>query len=753
MNRYAPAFTLLLLALAPLFAAANTERTNILYLYVDDMGWGSIGPNGQAEREAKGLPRTFTPHLDRLAAEGVNFSRAYGCTVCSPARSSQQSGFHQGHTFGDRNDPDNAKKAMRADDVLMGDALAAAGYVTGYWGKWGYGGSKSQPDPVIENVQTLPTSHGYQHVVAELHHVRAHTFFQPTLWTAPAAPGSIGGLELSPNSMAKYRNNPAYPNEPALQDHSAYPETAYCDDVYAFAALDFVRNQSLHYNATGQPFFGLLAVQVPHSPFGEIEALPEWNRAFRDDKRFESFSNQTKQWVAMVSRIDAHIGNLLAALEDPNGDGDRSDSVADNTLVVFMSDNGGPKNEILGELNVNGGLRGYKTTIYEGGIRVPTIMRWPSKITKRSALKRGSTTQRVIDVTDLLPTFCDLAGAPTPLGVDGVSLASVLTGEGERRPREFLIHEAGKQQSIIRGSHKLIRSDSGELELYDLESDRAEANDIAADQPALVKELETLLLGERVAEPRGFANTYHRWTGENGAATSDADNWSDYVYANAGIVYTSDAGAPQLSWNAVVENSGLAAASAQADADLEFLGLEIRGNADAFSRQTLSLGAGVNLTGRNEVRIAAGGSLAVAGGTVSSLRWIDVLPGGVLAGAGYVDGILYNQGTVAVTPKAGQHGLTLKSDYREQVDSVLKLKLAGSGKVSLIVEGDAQLAGNLAIAVGPKFQAAPGKSFTILTAGKLAGVFANAHGQVVSNTGARFKIGYTNSTVTLTALR
>ncbi|MGB0581354.1 MAG: sulfatase-like hydrolase/transferase, partial [Limisphaerales bacterium] len=156
-------------------SAASPAKPNILYFYVDDMGWGAIAPNGQAERKSKGLPHLITPNLDRLAAAGVNFRRAYGCTVCSPARSSQQTGFHQGHTFADRNDPNNAKKAIRAEDLTMGDMLAKAGYTTGYWGKWGYGGSKSQPDPTIDNIQTLPTSHGYQHVVAELHHVRAHT--------------------------------------------------------------------------------------------------------------------------------------------------------------------------------------------------------------------------------------------------------------------------------------------------------------------------------------------------------------------------------------------------------------------------------------------------------------------------------------------------------------------------------------------------------------------------------------------------
>ena len=125
------ALVLLCSPAAKLFAVIPT-RPNILYFYVDDMGWGSIGPNGQAARREKGLPNVRTPNLDQLARQGVNFTRGYGCHVCSPARSSQQSGFHQGHTFADRNDPDNAKKAMRADDVLIGDALSSAGYAHGH---------------------------------------------------------------------------------------------------------------------------------------------------------------------------------------------------------------------------------------------------------------------------------------------------------------------------------------------------------------------------------------------------------------------------------------------------------------------------------------------------------------------------------------------------------------------------------------------------------------------------------------------
>ena len=746
---------------ASIAAEADPARPNILYFYVDDMGWGSIGPNGQAARKAANLPSVKTPNLDRLAAEGINFTRGYGCHVCSPARSSQQTGFHQGHTFADRNDPNNAKKAIRADDITMGDALSAAGYVTGYWGKWGYGGSAKIVAPTIDNVQTLPTSHGYQHVLAELHHVRAHTFFQPTLWSAPASEKAVGGIELAPNTMAAYQNKKSYPSTPAFQNDPEYPKTAYCDDSYAMAALDFVRAQGMNYNKTGQPFFGLFAAQIPHAPFGEVSQLPQWDKAYAGDPHFSSLAKQTQQWAAMVTRIDAHFGNIIAALDDPNGDGDNSDSIADNTLVVFQSDNGGPRQTSNVELDANGGLTGSKGKIQEGGIRVPLVMRWTAKINADSKLKAGSNCDMVVDVTDLLPTFCELAGAPCPLGIDGVSIAPTLLGKGHQRPREFIIHEAGNGQSIIRGKYKLVLSKAASkgkkgkggpkgmsFRLYDLDKDRAEKNDIAADQPQLAKELEALLLGERVTEPAGFANTYHHWTGKDGAVTSDAGNWSDYEYANAGITYTTDNGAPQLSWVARIENTGSQPSAAVVDSDLEVLALEVRG-AKKAAVQSLVLGSKVNLTGRNEIRLAENSVLTIDGGTVASLRWIDIQPDALIMGNGTIDATVYNSGAVLVTGST-EPSLTVSGDYHQLPGATLTLPLGGEQKSALQVTGETRLGGTLAITIAKGFEPTKGKEYTILAADRITGEFDNQDDEVVASDGSRFTIKYSKSAVKLT---
>ncbi|MCO8121695.1 sulfatase-like hydrolase/transferase [Stieleria sp. TO1_6] len=744
--------------------SADNARPNILYLYVDDMGWGSIGPNGQAKRRSDGQPFVRTPNLDRLAREGVNFTRGYGCHVCSPARSSQQTGFHQGHTFADRNDPNNAKKAMRADDVLIGDALSAVGYATGYWGKWGYGGSKDLANPVIENVQTLPTAHGYQHVLAELHHIRAHTFFQPTLWSAPADSASVGGLQLIPNSMAAFQSNDGYPDGPANQNHPDYPDTAYCDDVYAMSALDFVRRQGNQYNQTRQPFFGLLAVQIPHAPFAEVATLPQWDQAYRDDPKFAGLADQTRQWAAMVTRIDAHFGNLLAALEDPNNDGDDSDSIADNTLVIFQSDNGGPGGKNLVELDANGGLRGTKGSIYEGGIRVPLVMRWPAMIHADSKLKAGTDSHRVVDVTDLMPTFCQLAGAPIPLGVDGVSLAPTLLGTDQQRRREFIIHEAGNGQSIIRGNQKLVRSRNTSYALYDLEADPTESHDLAAEFPERVAELKQLLLDERVAEPRGFANSYHHWTGADNAATSAADNWSDYRYANAGVTYMIDQGAPQLSWVAHVTNDSDKPNTARVDADVQFLALEIRGSGPAAT-QTMALDSGVGLVGRNEIRIAPHGQLSLRQGTVSTQRWIQIAPLGTFRGAGVIDGSVFNDGTVIGQAASGQEAsgqeasaavgsgpadLQIRGDYHQSADGSLHCVVGTGGKASLAVSGAAVLGGKLIVQFAAGAAPTAGQRIRVLTAARLTGRFDNPGDQVVTADGQRLRIDYDATSVTIT---
>ncbi len=720
--------------------AAQAPRPNILYFYADDMGWGSIGPNGQALRRANGLPSVKTPTIDRLAEQGINFRRAYGCMVCSPARSSQQTGFHQGHTWADRNTPDNAKKAIRAHDMTMGDVLKAAGYVTGYWGKWGYGASSNKSSPVIQNVQTLPNSHGYDYVLAELHHVRAHTFFQPTLWSFQPGDSQIG---LVPNSLTPYANNPSYSESPANQSHANYPTTAYCDDSYAFAALNFVRTQAQAYNADGTPFFALFAAQIPHGPYGDVTRLPGWDEFYDGNANFAGLSQEAKQWVAMVTRLDAHFGNILAVLDDPDGDGDTSDSVADNTIVIFQSDNGAAGNKAIAEVGSNANLRGRKGQIWEGGIRVPMVMRWPARITSDSALKASTDSNLVFDVTDLLPTFCELAGVRTPLGIDGVSLAPTLIGAGHQRQRDFIIHEAGKYASLIRGNYKLVRT-STRLELYDLGNDPTETSDISGAHAALVAELNTLLLGERVTEPKWSASTYHHWTGPDGGSISDPSHWSDYLYENKGIVYDTDRGAPRIPWIAKMENKHDTDQTAILDTDIETQSIEISGNSATGAKQTVTFEPMRKLTGRNEIRLSPLSKVALNGGTLASLRWVDLSEDATLTGIGTVDASLYNEGTLCITP--GITGLTVNGDYSQS--TIATVNAAMSGHIALTVKGKATIDGTLACTLAPGIMPQPGDRFTLLVADSVTGQFSNVQG-MVAIAGQSFRVLYTADTVEL----
>ena len=781
----------LVLSLAILMGAASASaapRPNILYIYADDLGWGSIAPNGQSERRAQGLPALRTPHIDRLAAEGINMPRAYGCTVCSPARASQQSGFHQGHTFADRNDPNNAKKAMRADEVLMGDAMAAAGYATGYWGKWGFGGTKDQEAPEIVNVQTLPTSHGYQNVLAELHHVRAHTFFQPTLWQAPAAPGAKGGMELVANSLAPYQRVPSghhalsanphrdqalrdlrrvplssrsYPETPALQNHPDYPETAYCDDAYAMAALEFVRNQASVYNTTGQPFFGLLAFQVPHAPFDEIAELPEWDAAYRDASWFSELPPQAQQWAAMVTRIDGHIGNLLAALEDPNGDGETHDSIAANTLILFQSDNGGPLHAAREAFNANGGLRGSKGSIYEGGIRVPSLAWWPSRIHDQAPLKPGTDWDRVVDVTDWLPTFCELAGVPIPLGIDGVSVAPSLTGAGYQRTRPYLVHEAGRYASIIQGNVKVIAKDvrsfgSADFEVYDLDSDAAETRDIAESYLETIDQKDPMSLPRRFsleeAGRSGLAGavvTYRDWIGPDQGDFHDPAHWNNYRYENDGVVYLEETDRLTSRSIARLVNRHDEAQTVHYPIN-HFSGvpnvhaLEVSGNRESGARQTLIVPGTSSHNGvraLNEIRIGAYGVVEL--GLFAGLgadRWIDIEPKGTLQLSGAHD----SAGMVRVGVElrhAGTLGvgrLTLEGPYRSEATAILRIDRFGGSPfqaedptdahaAAFEIRGPAKLDGSLTVAPHAwRFVHPDRDHLPILSAEAIQGTFTNA---------------------------
>jgi len=690
-------------------ATQTAPRPNILYLYADDLGWGSLNANLESETLTK------TPTIDSLVAGGINFRRAYGCMVCSPARSTQQTGFHQGHTWSDRNDPASSK-AIRADDQTIGDLLNAAGYRVAYYGKWGYGADSAKIDPAINNPQTLPVNHGYTGLRAELHHVRAHTFFQPSLW--------FNNIDThGKDTVLKYNAN------------QGGKKKEYADDLYAEAAEAFIR---MHANGP-KPFFCEIAFQVPHTPLGDVAEMDDWFADYGDADTSD-WSEKVKQYAAMVTRQDHHIASLLAALDDPNSDGNTSDSVRANTLVIFASDNGGQWGEPHDFFLTNGNLKGTKGKVDEGGIRVPTVFNW------KGVIAPGQSTDHITCVSDILPTLCELAGVLPPVGIDGVSIAPLLTGNGQQRVRPWFTHEAGKNWSLIRKDGIKLRNKGRLYKLADGSNTDYEATDLLTDvddpmHETYLKwkdEMEAIALAERVTEPDDFANTYHHWIGANGAKLGKAGNWSDYEYANGSITYISEDGAPRERWNATLANTKSADQTAVLDSDINVLSIEIAGNPKTGAKQTLAVKSGKTLTGRNEIRISPLGIVKLEGGTLASTRWVDLFEGALLGGTGTLDATLYNAGTLFATPK----GITIQGDYHQSASATLKAAIGTH--TPLTIKGSATLGGTLDIV----FKNLKEKRFTVLSADALTGTF-NAPGGIVESGEQRFRIHYSASTVEL----
>ncbi len=617
-------------------------RPNILYLYADDLGWGTLNANRGSDTPM------ITPTIDSLAEAGLNFRMAYGCMVCSPARSSQQTGFHQGHTWTDRNDPDSSK-AMRADDKTIGDLLSAAGYRVGYYGKWGYGGDQTLVDPALNNPQTLPVNHGYTDLLAELHHVRAHTYFQPSLW--------FNNIDThGTNTVLEYNAN------------VDGQRIEYADDLYAEAAEAFIRTHA----QTPQPFFCEVAFQVPHTPLGDVAEMSGWFDAYAGTDT-STWPAEAKEYAAMLNRQDGHIANLLEALDDPNNDGNTNDSVRANTLIIFASDNGGQGGTPYDFFDTNGNLSGTKGSVKEGGIRVPTFFTW------QGVIAPGQSTDHITCVSDVLPTLCELAGILPPTGIDGVSIAPLLTGEGQLRVRPWYTHESGSTWSLIRNDGYKLRNTGALYLLADGANTDYESTDISGAHPALVAEMQAIAMAERVTEPDGFANTYHHWTGADGAPVSNAANWSDYDYSNNGTSYLSDNGAPRESWSATLANTVAVDQTAVLDTDINTLGIEIAGNAATGAKQILAIIPGNTLAGRNEIRLSPLSEVELNGGALSSTRWVDLFEGATIEGPGTIDAILYNAGTLDVT--------TNEINATTYTTNTTIIPGSGSGGVELVSNG------------------------------------------------------------------
>ncbi|MHC4844975.1 MAG: arylsulfatase [Planctomycetota bacterium] len=459
-------------------AAPPPDPPNLVYILADDLGFGELGSYGQT--------RIRTPHLDRLAAEGMRFTQHYsGSPVCAPSRATLLTGLHTGHAeirdndeMGERgdvwNDPDLEGQRPLSDGArTLGEVLQDRGYVTAAIGKWGLGWVGSEGDP---------NRQGFDHFYGYICQREAHNYYPTHLWR-DGAKHVLDNERFSPHQRLPDDADPTL-----AASYDAYRGGDYAMDHLTDDALGFVREHR------DERFFLYLAYPVPHLALQvPDEDLREYAGAFdetpyRGDRGYLPHPTPRAAYAAMITRMDSDIGRLMALLADLGLD--------ENTLVVFASDNGpswvgGVDREFF---DSSGGLRGRKAQLYEGGIRVPMIARWPGRVAP------GSVSDHVSAFWDVLPTFAELAGAPTPAALDGLSMVPTLLG----RPHEQTAHEllywehARAQQAIRVGDWKAHRKRPGDpIELYDLSSDPGEQHDVAARHPEVVARLTALMRDAR----------------------------------------------------------------------------------------------------------------------------------------------------------------------------------------------------------------------------------------------------------------
>lgn len=425
------------------------KKPNIVYIMADDLGYAELGCYGQKKIK--------TPNIDKLAAEGMMFTQHYsGNPVCAPSRCALMTGLHTGHAQIRANKEVGGKEGwvlgstiggqwpLEAGTMTVAGILKDAGYTTGAFGKWGLGRVGTTGDP---------NKQGFDHFYGYICQRQAHTFYPNHLWRD----GEVEWIEANKDGK----------------------DQVYSHDLIAQEALKFISTNK------DRPFFLYVPFTIPHMALQVPEdSLAEYRGKWPDppykgDKGYFAHPNPRACYAAMVTRMDKDVGRIMSLLKDL--------ALDDNTLVIFTSDNGP---------TFNGGsdsaffesakpLRGLKGSVYEGGIRVPYIARWPGRI------KAAGTNNHISAFWDFLPTCCELIGKDPPQDIDGISMLPTLLGQDqEQKKHEYMYWELRGQQAIRMGKWKALRLKPGtEIELYDLDSDIAESKDLADEHPEIVAEM------------------------------------------------------------------------------------------------------------------------------------------------------------------------------------------------------------------------------------------------------------------------
>jgi arylsulfatase A-like enzyme len=451
-------------------AAQPVPRPNIIFILADDLGYGDLGSYGQRIIQ--------TPNIDRIAAEGIRFTQFYaGSTVCAPSRSVLMTGQHLGHTRvrGNAGAENPAAQTLRAGDVTVARLLQHAGYATALIGKWGLGETGSEG---------APNRQGFDYFYGFLNQTHAHNHYPDFLWRNAdkvALPNVVTPMGSVPGAGYATRR------------------VQYATDLFFDEARRFVEQNK------NQPFFLELALTVPHAnnerarALGDGQEVPDYGQYAAKD-----WADPLKGQAAMITRMDAHIGELLAQVKQLG--------LVGRTLVIFTSDNGPHKEggpaydpDFFG---ANGPFSGIKRSLTDGGIRVPFVARWPGRIAA------GGTSAHVGYFGDMMTTFAELAGARPPAALDSLSLVPTLLGRGEQAKHEYLyweFYEGGFSQAVLledRWKGIRLKSPAAPIRIYDLANDPAESTDLAARQPKLVERIAAIMREAHVD------NDHWKWPAE-----------------------------------------------------------------------------------------------------------------------------------------------------------------------------------------------------------------------------------------------
>lgn len=442
---------------------ADAPKPNIVYILADDLGYGDLSCYGQK--------RFQTPNIDRMASEGMQFTRHYaGCTVCAPSRSSLMTGLTTGHTpiRGNKEWKPEGQWPLPAQSFTIAEMLKQAGYTTGGFGKWGLGYPGSEGDA---NMQGFDEFYGYN--CQRL----AHNYYPAHLWD------NQNKIVLEGNRDDKFGE--------------------YAPELIHQRALQFIEKNK------DKPFFLFYPTTIPHAELLlPEENLQKFRGKFLPEKNFkgaepgdEGFRNgpygtqpeSHAAFAAMVTLLDKQVGEVLDKLKELGLD--------KNTIVMFSSDNG-PHLEGGADpdyFDSNGPLKGYKRDLYEGGIREPMIAWWPGKI------QSGTKTELISAFWDVLPTLAELTGSKIPEKIDGISFLPTLLGKEKQKKHDYLyweFHEQGGRKALMKGDWKLVKynilnPEKTTTELYNVSADPGEENNLAASKPELVKELNELMNSAR----------------------------------------------------------------------------------------------------------------------------------------------------------------------------------------------------------------------------------------------------------------